>query len=177
MIAKSAAKKFFEAAGSGHDEPVTPDERAPFTRGRFVLPAKACLRGLSAKACRPRLVPVRSPSARRPGHPRAFAFAGVRLRMDCPVEPVVTRQRTHRQICCSSPAHSAGEGDHAKHGGGGGRHAARAPSTTPSGWSPFPAWRGRIKSARRAADSSLSSLPSHARQWRQQESLSPRISF
>ena len=48
-------------ADSGHEEPVTPDERAPFIRGRFVVPSIPC----------PRLVYPRT--QRRPGRSRAFA--------------------------------------------------------------------------------------------------------
>ena len=51
-------------ADSGHEEPVTPDERAPFIRGRFVVPSMPC----------PRLVYPQT--QRRPGHFRAFAVCG-----------------------------------------------------------------------------------------------------
>jgi hypothetical protein len=48
-------------AGGGHEGPVTPDERAPFIRGRFVVPNMLC----------PGLVYPQT--QRRPGHSRAFA--------------------------------------------------------------------------------------------------------
>jgi len=37
----------FDPAPFGHEEPVTPDERAPFIRGRFFVPIKYCPKRLS----------------------------------------------------------------------------------------------------------------------------------
>jgi len=65
-----------------------------------------------------------------------------------------TPQRAARTLAFILPCEvkRSGGGDHAQHGGGG------APSTTPSGWSPFPASRGRMK---RSAARTLCFLPSH----------------